>query len=352
MSNTTVNTSDVVDSDLAGPSHSVGDSVPAGPPNHPTSHAPPPRRAPQPRRLGAAQGRLDARAGSTRSAPTATAAMPAGVDQGSRRQRAGDELVYVMPWERPPGWLDLPHLQPVGVGFGGSHDERREDEVSTDAGRGDTAPGSNGCAAGPIRGRELSPGTRNGAQHHRSGLAHGDAPAEIRGPDEGLGRAGGAVRSRAQARLDARNAHLQESLALHAERVRRRRERDPPTTTIPSAMERMAALRRRVTAKAAGMQKADVMVARSTQDGDGSPAGGGELVEVSTQREAGRSALEFTAAVPSNEDVNMHYNFDIPGAAVGDAALGGGASGNADTAAAARTVAWHSGASGPDRGVS
>ncbi len=117
-------------------------------------------------------------------------------------------------------------------------------------------------------------------------------------------------------------------------------------------MERMAALRRRITARATGAQETDVEFAQDTQNGATGCEGVGRLVEVPTQREAGRSASEFTAEVPSNEDDKMHYYLDIPGAAVGDAALGGGASVNADTAAAARTEAWHSGASGLEGGVS
>ncbi len=341
------NSLDVV---FEGPSNNLGDVEPEGPHKRPIRNAPPRRREPRPRRLDEAQGRLGGATGNARGEPAAAAAVPAEGAQGRWRGRDGEELEYVMPWERPPSWLYPPHLHYVGTVYGGSYGEGRTEERITDAGSIGPAPRCGGGATGPIRGRRRSPGTRSEAQPQSDGSRPGGSPATIRGPDKGLGTGGDALRNRAQARLDARNAHLQVSLAQHAERVHRRRERDPPTGNLPTVSERMAALRRRISARAADAQGASNEIVQDGKDDAARCEVGGGCDGKPTQREAEPSATEFTAEAPSKEDVKMHYSIDLVGTAEGDAALGSAASVNADTAAAARVEAWHSGAGSSSEG--
>ncbi len=97
------------------------------------------------------------------------------------------------------------------------------------------------------------------------------APARIRGPSRGPGAVGGdreSVVDKARLRLEARNSHLQRSLADHAERVEKRRASEGAPLGRPSAAQRMEALRRRVVARGAG--------ALPSVDGAGSRARGEE----------------------------------------------------------------------------
>ncbi len=100
-----------------------------------------------------------------------------------------------------------------------------------------------------IRGRGRPPGAL---------VARSDRCMEGQVTTPKIGTEGGDARSRAQARLDAKNSHLRNSLADHEERVNRRRARQPSPETRPSTAERMAALRRRVAARAEGMKNATV----------------------------------------------------------------------------------------------
>ncbi len=117
-------------------------------------------------------------------------------------------------WMRTPSWLYLPHLEPPAMVMHMHDVGGRQDEVG--AGR--------DMHAAPIRGRDISPGTRR------------LTPME-----------------RAREKLASRNAHLARSFRDHAERVEKRkaRERSPEVTITPA--DRIAAIRRRLAARQAAM---------------------------------------------------------------------------------------------------
>ncbi len=180
---------------------------------------------------------------------------------------------WLMPWQRPPAWLYLPHLTdsqpPFGNGeaSGGVRTEGRaaaEDEADSrtcdgcESGAGSAAAhavagGGGGAAFGgeidTIRGRTNSPGSR----------ADG---GRIRGLGTEPGNRAARARLRAEARLEAANAHLGRSLRDHAERVAKRRAEEMrlgggTAARALSATERIEAIRRRLAARSGGVARED-----------------------------------------------------------------------------------------------
>ncbi len=116
-------------------------------------------------------------------------------------------------------------------------------ELQLPRGAGDRLDGGD---AGAIRGRGAPPGA--GAQLRPGGQAHAADGAPIRGHDQVPGPPAGLERGREQRRLDARNSLLARSLADHADRVAKR-DLQGDRQRGASAAERIAALRRRISAR-------------------------------------------------------------------------------------------------------
>ncbi len=203
-----------------------------------------------------------------------------------------------MPWERRPAWMYLPHLDDgevatkgeagsgtsTGVGgqpasgdsallgeaatvevYASTHRDGRDQGVPAGerfgaepsqvrSSVGHIGPPMPRCAgassdngeAAEIRGRGSPPR----ASVHLPTVGHAQAAeaTPIRGHDQVPGPSAGIGRDRAQQRLDARNSHLAQSLADHADRVARR-DMQGDRQRGASAAERIAALRRRVSAR-------------------------------------------------------------------------------------------------------
>ncbi len=172
-------------------------------------------------------------------------------------------------WQLPPAWLYLPHRGVWGGMTWGSAPKRRRTDPEAREGRGDgdsqagepdggegtdgpdsaddTSAARRGC---PIRGRvEVSmqppgPPPSNRAPHLQ--------PHPIRGHVDVLGSATTAAPSPAAGVppwLAARHSAIQRSLDDHADRVERKRMRQP-SPRRPSAADRLAAIRRRVALRA------------------------------------------------------------------------------------------------------
>jgi hypothetical protein len=173
-----------------------------------------------------------------------------------------------MPWQRPPAWLYLPHLTDRQPPFGDAHASggvRADDKGGTEdeadsrtcdgceygaSGAADRADagGGGGAAVGgeadAIRGRSMSPG-------------RGVVGERIRGLGAEPGDRAARARRRAEARLEAANAHLCQSLRDHADRVAKRRAEemrlgDGTAARALSASERIEAIRRRLAARSGG----------------------------------------------------------------------------------------------------
>ncbi len=177
-----------------------------------------------------------------------------------------EERTWVMPWERQPSWLYLPHLldrDTVGQQDGGetqAHDgvdnvNSRGDDQSLGHARGGhlAAAETRGDGAGgasvrrAISGRHAPPGPVHVASRGDEVGGAAVGTARIRGPLTEPGpRCSGGSAATAQQRLNARNAHLGISLAQHAERVRKRNLECPNAGAGPTPAERIAALRRRI----------------------------------------------------------------------------------------------------------
>ncbi len=199
----------------------------------------------------------------------------------------------------PPTWMYLPSQGLVGHGI------RLEERSAAAEPR--EQLGDHGA---PISGQQPMPGrVGGGPAESRDAPATGAAAAGARRRDNG--RSGGGA-SAADAYV------LNAYLARHGERVHKRKQeqrRDGPLPGL-TAMERMAALRRRV---------ADRQNAAS--------GGGNEEILIRDSRVGG---LEAAGAASSNEDGKMHY---AP-AAVPRLATDAQRAGTAAAAAASR-VAWH-----------
>jgi hypothetical protein len=240
---------------------------------------------------------------------------------------------WVMPWERQPSWMYLPHLLDRAEGYrqGGAEDHRPEGASGSSSGwgsvganRGLQPHGAEGATSGgpagegpgghAIRGQPTVPGPENAVR--RSGEADGAVPTteEIRGlPMEPGAQGGGGARTRAQQRLEARNAHLSISLAQHADRVRKRRQQCPNAGEGPTPSERVAALKRRIEEKRMRGQ------AHSATSGVGVGTSNVSGMEEQSRQEP---------AVRSNEDPNkIHYCMNLGADVIGiqmDTAGGGG----------------------------
>ncbi len=221
---------------------------------HPLSHQRAPRDRDSPCRMtdGALGGECRSAGSGDGCCPSAAAHLvrdPCVVERlgADLRDRGEDEggrgaLGEGIPiWMRPPAWLYLPHLDELGAGAArpGAHGDER-DEHRRD-----------GCGA--IRGQPPLPGaqpdTVTGCGRGSSGGAACSATI-IRGLNCEPGPRPAPLRDRAQQLLEARHSGLEQSLADHAERVSRRRAREPVPGTQTSAIERMAALHRRVAERA------------------------------------------------------------------------------------------------------
>lgn len=161
------------------------------------------------------------------------------------------------------------------------------------------SPGEHGAAVAAehgdrgdgIRGRDFSPGPVRQARGGDGLVAA--APAEIRGRSAAPGPTvgNGASESRAQQRLNMRNAALARSLADHAERVAKRSMSNIPRDAT-TAKERIEALRRRVA------QRQTVATVGSSLASDAHSGGAPtEVAPILGGREDGRGARERTSEV-------------------------------------------------------
>ncbi len=277
-----------------------------------------------------------------------------------------------MPWQRRPSWEYLPHLggadvdgmeddaddaarrgspgMPADHGAAVRHgvvDTAREQEVTRPASGPPPGMQSSSSAAGSrdqraeIRGRGLPPGrARQGGRGNGCAAA---AAAVIRGHSAVPGPPAEGGTSRAQLRLDTRNAALARSFADHAERVARKTMDNIPRDAT-TARERIEALRRRVSQRQAAV------------------TGGASAAATPAQRSYGdgRAARERTIEVLKIHQTHHGDGLQVNsgqsmGGGGGEAASGsgdtvptadaGGQQGSAPTAAA-RHVAWHTTAGG------
>ncbi len=382
-----------------------------GDPIRPTRAAPLRRPGVRPRGQRRARRRRRGDAGDGDAADPAPAAAPGGPREAPLLRSQESER-WVMPWERQPSWLYLPHLLPLHADVGASGDARPGTEtIQLDDGglrnrreqhggahglegrdNGQAPPTSRDCQddewmprQGTPRGERASHDTIERSPRRSSGVvrctiaveyaragasaavgrvgailaseAAGDTATArvgdervhaIRGRDLPLGpnpddrgygaggdaplgvtaasarafvrrqEAGGDVaRGRAKARLDAANSHLKISLDDHAERVSRRRERQRSPECKPSAADRLAALRRRVAARAVE-QRSD------GAEGKQPPHGG-----------AGAGSQCSTATI---EVGKIHWD---PGGGGGGCAHAGGPVEATAVGATATAAAWH-----------
>ncbi len=269
-----------------------------------------------------------------------------------------DARDWVMPWERQPSWLYLPHLldraedsqrdrveerPPEGESSrsstDGNVDMGRELQVhaAEDATRGSkTGVGSAGHA---IRGQRDVPGTEGMASRSREVGGAAPAPTQIRGPltEPGARSGRGGATATPQQRLNARNAHLSISLAQHADRVRKRQQECLNEEVGPTPAERVAALRRRIAEKSLRSQAHDDA---GRVDGDsGSSHGVGAI----------------SRAVPtswSNEDphkIHLCMDSEENVARIHDGTAGGGGRGGRHKGAGNRNATLVSAACGDGR---
>jgi hypothetical protein len=248
---------------------------------------------------------------------------------------------WIMPWQKPPAWLYLPHLFDAEVVREGGEasaaaivaapraEASRADHPQGRAAAGSNVGHANGDAARQIRGRGDSPG---GQREEEQGAAGRAQAAD-----------GNQAVSRAAVKLAAANAHLRRSLRDHQDRVDKRRlaeamGKDASEAPARTAAERLQALRRRVAERAARSKRAVEEEEPPAAEDVGIVTSGcsAEKLHVS----------ECSAKAPSNEDVKMHLLGERRGAAVVEDGGGRASSCNADVVAAARFAAWHSGASG------
>ncbi len=201
-----------------------------------------------------------------------------------------------------------------------------------------------------IRGRGEAPGPRIASQppttSFRSGAAcagEAEAAAAPRTLDTSALQGGRALdaRRKAEARLTASHAGIETSLANHAERVARKTARGQDSEA-PSAADRMAALRRRLSDRiAAAVDTANVA------GGAAAPAPAGYVQRCRGHGQGGSSldnsgvGLAASASPPSNEDVKMHSVASVGSMDGGTAAGVGGSGPNHAANHAAAAWAWH-----------
>ncbi len=169
----------------------------------------------------------------------------------------------MMPWQRPPAWLYLPHLAEdlaTAPAEGGEGGREAGDDHGTGADE-EEHPQGNASSGLAIRGRATSPGCGRGNEEQRA------RDAAIRGLAHEPGPAAAAARNRAEARLAASHSHIWRSLEDHRERVEKRKREDglrrrTEIGNTPSASERLAALRRRIEQRVHGGDAAAENAAR------------------------------------------------------------------------------------------
>ncbi len=318
---------------------------------------------------------------------------------------AGEESIEV--WRRPPQWLYLPSQGLVGngisisgkIGVGEARgaceawstgaceeaataahqtaDHQRKRKARADADVEDRLDKFGAAHRGRIRGRGGAPGHEDGA-HSVHPIAHridedvrgGD---RIRGHGRVLGTRGaaggsnaavaidehqGAGASKAQQKLEARNAHLSKSLEAHAERVAKRDAAgDRPVAATPA--ERLAAIRRRVAERrqddgggataAMGYDRLSAITKAAETAGDAEPETGfghqkaqpAGTKEVQKIHFGEKEGCEFTSTACA--DGTGTYMQFVGSGAVGEAAEGTARDRHEDgaSAAEARRVAWH-----------
>ncbi len=262
---------------------------------------------------------------------------------------ADEELTeWINRWGREPSWMYLPHLKK-----GGSDVAKEEAGASSMAdGCAATGGGASGDATSvtvhAIKGRVHSPGPRD-SNAAASGSAAGlEASAAGRGharrPEPGNIQ----QRSGAKARTSELEAWLQRAKAEKAEQEAKR-SGEATRESQPSAAERMAALRRRISARAA-----------APREGAEGNANVPTCVSGEAAKEGVRSGCTRPTGSPTSiEDEKMQLNREgrIRGDGPAGAPTGGGsaaellqpcggdgarrAAPSADVGDAARRVAWH-----------
>jgi hypothetical protein len=290
---------------------------------------------------------------------------------------------WLMPWERRPCWEYLPHLgeasADVQQAYACDAARREPSDVPADHGtavRCDVvSAGSGQDNAGPTRGpspcaqiaaiaddpRSRGDGIRG--RDHPPGRAHlagrGDdradaAVAGIRGHGAVPGPSASSGISKAQEKLDMRNAALSRSLADHAERVARKDMGNIPRDAT-TARERIEALRRRVAQRQNAARAGDSPVSDEQLGGAPAAAAPGRS-DCGDGRDAHQGTIEVRKIHQTHSVDGMHVNSgrSMSGGG-GDAASGGGDTApmadvgdqrDSATAAAASHVAWHTAAGG------
>ncbi len=230
----------------------------------------------------------------------------------------------MMPWERPPVWMYLPHVSAIAGheivgsdedgrmqfegglsggdngGAGGGHAEEI-DGTARNATASGMVWGSAGAAAAEqsadpyvhargIRGRGHTPGprARGGAgaslrvhaagdmgEHAPSDASRRAASGTIRGQAPVPGAAAGDGRSRAQAAIDARLSSISQSIRDHAERVEAKRARSGAMLAGATAAARLEALRRRVAARSNNLAGEEAGLRGDSLFVDAAPVDGG-----------------------------------------------------------------------------
>ncbi len=265
-----------------------------------------------------------------------------------------EEPSWVMPWERQPSWMYLPHLldraedrqrdkageqrpeveRSSGSGGGNVGMDR---ELQMHAAEGATRGGQagDGSAGHAIRGQRAVPGPEDAESRggEVDGAAH--AAAQIRGPlTEPGARRGGGPAATAQQRLDARNAHLSISLAQHADRVRKRRQECPNAGVGPTPGERVAALRRRIAEKRLRGQAHDAAV----------EVGGGSTSAPGVDEQSREEPTAWSNEDPHKIHLCMDLEANVTRIRIDTA--GGGGSGRREMGAGSRDMTLDSGACG------
>ncbi len=269
-----------------------------------------------------------------------------------------EEQRWVMPWERQPSWMYLPHL----LDSDGAGKQDKGEEQSPEGGRSDNSGGGNdgmdhdrrihiaaaawrgdedgdASAGHAIRGQRAVPGPVNAGRRRDEVGGAAQEATRIRGPlTEPGARGSGGAAATAQQRLDARNAHLSISLAQHADRVRKRRLECPNAGAGPTPGERVAALRRRIEERRMRGGQAHNMAA---------DVGGGSCSATGIDEQS-----RAEAATWSNEDpYKIHQCMDLEANVIGirNDTAGDGGRGRRDSGAGSRDEALDSAACGDGR---
>ncbi len=256
---------------------------------------------------------------------------------------------WINRWGREPSWMYLPHLRE-----GGSDIAKDEADAASMAEGGSVTGGGGGggatsVAVHAIKGRGHSPGPRD-SNDATSGSAAGlGASAADQGHARRPGPGDVQKRSGAKARTSELEAWLQRAKAAQAE-LGAKRGGEAMRGSQPSAAERMAALRRRISARAAAAPR------ERTEGSANVPT----CVSGEAAREGVRSGCTLPTGSPTSiEDEKMQL--DLEGRIQNDGPAGvpteggsaaellqscGGdgarrAAPSADVGDAARRVAWH-----------